>query len=123
MFRMTVMLVDGLELYASLSPRGVKGEVRFSGELGEEGGEEVVSVEVNLEVAEGSAGEYTWGIYEFPIDYTQVGTSSVLVATGTIVSDPDSEVFWIRIPIRILNCIQWLKKKSNVKKSQHNFTF
>ena len=104
------MRVDGLELYASLSQRGVKGEVRFSGELGEEGGEEVVSVEVNLEVAEGSAGEYTWGIYEFPIDYTQVGTSSVLVATGTIVSDPDSDVFWIRILIRILIWIQWLKK-------------
>ena len=105
------MLVDGLELYASLSQRGVKGEVRFSGELGEEGGEEVVSVEVNLEVAEGSAGEYTWGIYEFPIDYTQVGTSSVLVATGTIVSDPDSEVFWIRILI----WIQWLKKSQMLK--------
>ena len=25
-----------------------------------------------LRVGEGSEGEYTWGIYEFPIDYTEV---------------------------------------------------
>jgi hypothetical protein len=29
---MTVMLVEGLELYASLSQRGVRGEIRFSGD-------------------------------------------------------------------------------------------
>jgi hypothetical protein len=66
LFRTVVMQVYSLELYTSLSQRGVKGEVRFTS------GEEAVSVSVNLEVAEGSAGEYTWGIYEFPIDYTQV---------------------------------------------------
>jgi hypothetical protein len=37
-----------------------------------------VRVTVNLEVAEGSAGEYTWGIYEFPIDYTQVREGGIL---------------------------------------------
>jgi hypothetical protein len=39
-------------------------------------------VTVNLEVAEGSAGEYTWGIYEFPIDYTQVGGVDILSASA-----------------------------------------
>jgi hypothetical protein len=39
-------------------------------------------VTVNLEVAEGSAGEYTWGIYEFPIDYTQVGGLPILSASA-----------------------------------------
>jgi hypothetical protein len=72
------MLVDSLELYASLSQRGVKGEVRFTGD--EEGsGSGQVTVSVNLEVAEGSAGEYTWGIYEFPIDYTQVSLKNRLL--------------------------------------------
>jgi hypothetical protein len=71
---MSLSLVAGLELYASVSQRGVRGEVRFTG--AEEGSE--VQVTVNLEVAEGSAGEYTWGIYEFPIDYTQVGSSGIL---------------------------------------------
>ena len=57
----------GLELYASLSQRGVRGEVRFSEA---EGGK--VAVRAELQVAEGAEGEYTWGIYEFPIDYTEV---------------------------------------------------
>ena len=66
-----VTLTEGLELYASLSQRGVKGEVRFTTD--DEGdSQQQVAVRVNLEVAEGSVGEYTWGIYEFPIDYTQV---------------------------------------------------
>ncbi len=40
--RMTVMLVEGLELYASLSQRGVRGEIRFSGD------EEVYRVHIKM---------------------------------------------------------------------------
>ena len=58
---------DGLELVASVSQRGLQGDVRLT-DL--EGGR--VKVTANLSVAEGAEGEYTWGIYEFPIDYTQV---------------------------------------------------
>ena len=57
-----------LDLVASFSQRGVKGEIRFSGES--EGG--VVVVTADLSVAQGAEGEYTWGVYEFPIDYTKV---------------------------------------------------
>lgn len=57
---------DGLELVASVSQRGLQGDVRLT-DL--EGGR--VKVTANLSVAEGAEGEYTWGIYEFPIDYTQ----------------------------------------------------
>jgi len=55
-----------LELVASFSQRGVKGDVRF---LQLETGK--VGVKVDLEVAEESGGDYSWGIYEFPIDYTE----------------------------------------------------
>ena len=57
----------GLDLVASLSQRGVKGEIRFSGD---DDGRVVVTADLN--VAQGAEGEYTWGIYEFPIDYTKV---------------------------------------------------
>ena len=50
-----------------MSQRGLQGDVRLT-DL--EGGR--VKVTANLSVAEGAEGEYTWGIYEFPIDYTQV---------------------------------------------------
>jgi len=56
----------GLDLVASLSQRGVKGEIRFSGD---DDGRVVVTADLN--VAQGAEGEYTWGIYEFPIDYTK----------------------------------------------------
>lgn len=60
--------VTGLELVASISQRGVRGEIRFSG--AEEGA--AVLATADLQVALGAEGEYTWGIYEFPIDYTKV---------------------------------------------------
>ena len=60
--------VEPLDLVASISQRGVRGEIKFTG--GEEG--EAVLVTADLEVSVGSEGEYTWGIYEFPIDYTKV---------------------------------------------------
>ena len=50
-----------------MSQRGVRGEIRFSGDID---GHVVVTADLN--VAQGSEGEYTWGIYEFPIDYTKV---------------------------------------------------
>ena len=56
-----------MDLVASLSQRGVKGEIRFSGD---DDGRVVVTADLN--VAQGAEGEYTWGIYEFPIDYTKV---------------------------------------------------
>ena len=60
--------VHSLDLVASISQRGVKGQITFTG--GEAG--EAVLVTADLEVSLGSEGEYTWGIYEFPIDYTKV---------------------------------------------------
>ena len=60
--------VQPLDLVASISQRGVRGEIKFTG--GEEG--QAVLVTADLEVSLGSEGEYTWGIYEFPIDYTNV---------------------------------------------------
>lgn len=60
--------VQSLDLVASISQRGVRGEIKFTG--GEEG--QAVLVTADLEVSLGSEGEYTWGIYEFPIDYTKV---------------------------------------------------
>ena len=60
--------VQPLDLVASISQRGVRGQIKFTG--GEEG--EAVLVTADLEVSLGSEGEYTWGIYEFPIDYTKV---------------------------------------------------
>ena len=60
--------VQPLDLVASISQRGVRGEIKFTG--GEAG--QAVLVTADLEVSLGSEGEYTWGIYEFPIDYTNV---------------------------------------------------
>ena len=59
--------VDGLELVASLSQHGLEGEVRLTDLAGGK-----VEVRADLRVAEGAEGEYTWGIYEFPTDYSQV---------------------------------------------------
>ena len=70
-YRLSLILphaVEPLDLVASISQRGVRGEIKFTG--GEEG--EAVLVTADLEVSIGSEGEYTWGIYEFPIDYTKV---------------------------------------------------
>ena len=60
--------VTPLDLVASISQRGVRGEIKFTG--GDAG--DAVLVTADLEVSLGSEGEYTWGIYEFPIDYTKV---------------------------------------------------
>ena len=66
-YRLCVYSVESLELVASLSQLGLKGDVRFA--VLENG---KVAVKADLQVAEGAEGEYTWGIYEFPIDYTEV---------------------------------------------------
>ena len=58
---------------ASISQRGIKGEIRFSS--GEDG--TAVTATADLFVGLGAEGEYTWGVYEFPIDYTKVNSSSV----------------------------------------------
>ena len=55
---------------ASISQRGIKGEIRFSSGSGEAGA--AVTVTADLEVGLGAEGEYTWGVFEFPIDYTKV---------------------------------------------------
>ena len=60
--------VTPLDLVASISQRGVRGEIKFTG--GDAG--DAVLVTADLEGSLGSEGEYTWGIYEFPIDYTKV---------------------------------------------------
>jgi len=57
---------SSISLVASFSQRGVRGEVRFSQEDGQS-----VQVTADLAVGEGRGGEYTWGIYHFPIDYTK----------------------------------------------------
>ena len=56
---------------ASISQRGIKGEIRFSSGAGEDG-EAAVTATADLEVGLGAEGEYTWGVFEFPIDYTKV---------------------------------------------------
>ena len=61
--------ISCLDLIASVSQHGVRGEIKFTGD----DGAAVTSVTADLEVSLGSEGEYTWGIYEFPIDYTKVG--------------------------------------------------
>ena len=61
-----------LDLVASISQRGIKGEIRFSSGSGEAGA--AVTVTADLEVGLGAEGEYTWGVFEFPIDYTKVST-------------------------------------------------
>ena len=62
----------GLELVASVSQRGVRGSIRLQEEEG--GG---VTVTADLSVAPGAEGEYTWGVYEFPIDYTKVSRADI----------------------------------------------
>ena len=57
---------------ASISQRGIKGEIRFSSGSGEAGA--AVTATADLEVGLGAEGEYTWGVFEFPIDYTKVST-------------------------------------------------
>ena len=59
-----------LDLVASISQRGIKGEIRFSSGAGEDGA--AVTATADLEVGLGAEGEYTWGVFEFPIDYTKV---------------------------------------------------
>lgn len=51
------------QLEALLSQHGVTGSVIFSPD------EESTHVRVNLNASESYAGEYSWGIYEFPINY------------------------------------------------------
>ena len=64
--------VQCLDLIASISQRGIKGEIKFSSKgSGAEGGAAVLAT-ADLEVAPGVEGDYTWAIYEFPIDYTKV---------------------------------------------------
>ena len=59
-----------LDLVASISQRGIKGEIRFSS--GKDG--TAVTATADLEVGLGAEGEYTWGVFEFPIDYTKVSS-------------------------------------------------
>ena len=60
-----------------MSQRGVKGDIRFSG-----GSDGRVVVTADLSVAQGAEGEYTWGIYEFPIDYTKVRPEPGIIMSG-----------------------------------------
>eukprot|EP00095_Tigriopus_kingsejongensis_P007890 snap_masked-scaffold720_size106930-processed-gene-0.10 protein:Tk07890 transcript:snap_masked-scaffold720_size106930-processed-gene-0.10-mRNA-1 annotation:"hypothetical protein L798_15715" len=57
---------QGLELLAHVSQHGVRGSVSFK----QAEGAPDVQIKVNLSISEDYAGEYSWGIYEFPIDYT-----------------------------------------------------
>ena len=59
-----------LKLVSHFSQHGVSGTVTFH--RGSEKGvaEGKVVVTVRLSVAEEYAGEYSWGVYQFPIDYS-----------------------------------------------------
>ena len=72
-FRLSLLVPHSrcLDLVASISQRGIKGEIRFSAGEGAESGAAVTAT-ADLEVGLGAEGEYTWGVYEFPIDYTKV---------------------------------------------------
>ena len=81
-FRYSLLLllpqsISCLDLIASVSQHGVRGEIKFTG-AGDDGAA-VTSVTADLEVSLGSEGEYTWGIYEFPIDYTKVGRMMMMI--------------------------------------------
>ena len=59
---------QAMQLVAHLSQHGVKGHVTFA-QLTRDN-PNITHVDFNLNVAEDQAGEYSWGIYEFPIDYS-----------------------------------------------------
>ena len=67
-FRISLPTSTCLDLVASISQRGVKGDIRFTS--GSDG--TAITATAELEVGLGAEGEYTWGVYEFPIDYTKV---------------------------------------------------
>lgn len=55
-----------IQLTAHLSQHGVKGAMHFV----QEPGSDIVSISANLSVMEEYIGEYSWGIYEYPVDYS-----------------------------------------------------
>jgi Cu/Zn superoxide dismutase len=65
--------VTGLELAAHFSQHGVSGTVTFHQGTGQEGDEAEgkVVLTARLSVAEEYAGEYSWGVYEFPVDHRE----------------------------------------------------
>ena len=64
--------VSALQLEASVSQNGVRGTITFTQALSEEGGKKAVQISANFSVTDPSyAGEYSWGIYDFPIDYSR----------------------------------------------------
>ena len=64
--------VAPLELQATVSQNGVRGTITFTQSLSEEGGKKAVQISANFTVTDPSyAGEYSWGIYDFPIDYSK----------------------------------------------------
>ena len=64
--------VSSLQLQASVSQNGVQGTITFTQSLSEGGGKKAVQISANFSVTDPSyAGEYSWGIYNFPIDYSR----------------------------------------------------
>ena len=64
--------VTSLKLEASVSQNGVRGTVTFTQVPSGGGGSKAVQISANFSVTDPSyAGEYSWGIYEFPIDYSR----------------------------------------------------
>ena len=74
--------VQCLDLVASVSQKGVTGEIRFTGSDSETEGGAAVLATAKLNVGLGHEGEYTWGIYEFPIDYTKVRNTTTYLLLG-----------------------------------------
>ena len=63
---------SSLQLQASVSQNGVHGTITFTQSLSEGGGKKAVQISANFSVTDPSyAGEYSWGIYDFPIDYSR----------------------------------------------------
>ena len=52
-----------------MSQHGVRGNITFSQDSGP-GSEVTIKAKFNLDSAD-RAGEYSWGVYEFPVDYSR----------------------------------------------------
>ena len=71
-FLLTIHTAASVQLEASVSQNGVRGTITFTQTLSEEGGKKAVQIRANFSVTDSSyAGEYSWGIYDFPIDYSR----------------------------------------------------
>jgi len=61
---------SGLKLRAVFSQSGVWGTITFQ----QGSNDKSVHIKANLSVSTDKAGDYSWGVYEFPIDYSRSDT-------------------------------------------------